>query len=137
MADRQRMLENLERAHGELHAYMSTPVETRRDKAGVIQAFEFTFELFWKVFQKLAPDEGLEAPTPRQALQAGHKMGFVSDEETPRWGQMLRDRNSTSHTYHEALADAVFQRIDAHYKSCFDLALQRLKAAARTSHGAV
>ena len=76
MADHRQALQNLERAMGELESYAALPVVNRRDKAGLIQAFEFTFELFWRTFQKLAP-EGLEAPSPREALLAGVKLHLI------------------------------------------------------------
>jgi hypothetical protein len=53
MADHLQALQNLERAMGELETYAALPIVHRRDKAGLIQAFEFTFDLFWKTFQKL------------------------------------------------------------------------------------
>lgn len=129
MADRRAMLENLECAYAELHSYLELPVATRRDMAGIIQAFELTFELFWKAFQKLAPQEGLEATTPRQALQAGRKMGLIEANDEPHWAQMLHDRNLTSHTYIKALADEVFERIQSSYHGCFARALDAVRSA--------
>lgn len=67
MADVLTALANLERAFAELESYLALPIAHGRDKAGLIQGFEFTFELFWKTFQKLAPEAGLEASSPREA----------------------------------------------------------------------
>jgi Nucleotidyltransferase substrate binding protein like len=80
MADLALALANLERAFAEFESYLELPVTHQRDKAGLIQGFEFTFELFWKTFQKLAPDAGLEASSPREALMAGARpaRGFRS-----------------------------------------------------------
>ena len=127
MAEHAAALANLERAHGEFVAYLAFPVENRRDKAGVIQAFEFTFELFWKLFQKLAPDSGLEARTPREALQVGVKLRLIPDEDAPHWSLMLRDRNVTSHLYRADLADEVFTRVRDDYARCFAESLNRLR----------
>jgi len=128
MADIKTALDNLVKAHGRLHEFAALPVATNRDKAGIIQAFEFTFERFWKTFQKLAPDAGLTAETPRQALQAGSRMGFIPAEHASVWAQMLADRNLTSHTYCDDLAESVFSRIVGDYLPCFDEALRRLRA---------
>ena len=93
MADVPAALGNLERAFAELESYVALPVRNQRDKAGLIQGFEFTFELFWKTFQKLAPEAGLDASSPREALIAGVKLHVITAEESPHWSQMLRDRN--------------------------------------------
>ena len=130
MADVRAALENLARAHARLVEFTASPVSTERDKAGVIQAFESTFERFWKVFQKLAPEAGLPADSPRQALQAGARMGYVPHDHQDAWARMLADRNLTSHTYHQDVANAVFDRIVGEYLSCFDDALRRLQSRA-------
>ncbi|MFN2377547.1 MAG: HI0074 family nucleotidyltransferase substrate-binding subunit [Candidatus Binatia bacterium] len=127
MADRTRALENLERAMAELESYAALPVTNRRDKAGLIQAFEFTFELFWKTFQKIAPDSGLEAVSPREALIAGLKLHLITDEEAGTWSQMLRDRNLSSHTYNAALADEIVERLLGSYLACFRATIERTR----------
>jgi nucleotidyltransferase substrate binding protein (TIGR01987 family) len=123
MADMGVSLENLARAHARLVEFAASPVSTERDKAGIVQAFEFTFERFWKVFQKLAPEAGLPADSPRQALQAEARMGYIPQEHQDAWARMLADRNLTTHTYREELANAVFERIVGEY-------LQRLRSGA-------
>jgi nucleotidyltransferase substrate binding protein (TIGR01987 family) len=129
MADLPVALANLERAFSELESYLALPVAHARDKAGLIQGFEFTFELFWKTFQKLAPDAGLEASSPREALAAGAKLHLISVAEGPYWAQMLRDRNLTSHTYNANVADEIIGRLTNDYVQCFRSTLGRLRAA--------
>jgi nucleotidyltransferase substrate binding protein (TIGR01987 family) len=130
MADLPAALSNLERAFAELESYVALPVNNQRDKAGLIQGFEFTFELFWKTFQKLAPEAGLEASSPREALMAGVGLHFITAEEGPHWSQMLRDRNLTSHTYNAAVADQILERLLRDYLPAFRAALARLRSAA-------
>jgi nucleotidyltransferase substrate binding protein (TIGR01987 family) len=131
MADVSLALGNLERACAELESYLALPVAHARDKAGLIQGFEFTFELFWKTFQKLAPDAGLDASSPREALMAGVALHLIAAEESPHWAQMLRDRNLTSHTYNAHVADEIIARLLGEYAACFRQALVRI----RTSQG--
>jgi nucleotidyltransferase substrate binding protein (TIGR01987 family) len=126
MADVAAVLANLERAFSELESYLALPVTNARDKAGLIQGFEFTFELFWKTFQKLAPDAGLEASSPREALMAGVSLHLIAAEESAHWSQMLRDRNLTSHTYNASVADEIIERLVHDYAPCFRNALARL-----------
>lgn len=128
MADHTKALQNLERAMTELESYVALPIVHRRDKAGLIQAFEFTFELFWKTFQKLAPESGLEAASPREALIAGRKLHLIAGEEQDTWSQMLRDRNLSSHTYNASLADEIVDRLLRDYLPCFRATLLRTRA---------
>ena len=77
-----------------------------------IQRFEFSFELAWKAISRFARDEGLEAPSPKQALRTAFRFGWI--EEDPGWLRMLDDRNRTTHTYHEATAEEIYARLPEH-----------------------
>jgi nucleotidyltransferase substrate binding protein (TIGR01987 family) len=127
MADAVAHLVNLQRALSELEDFAAMPVSNRRDKAGLIQAFEFTFELFWKTFQKLAPDAGLQALSPREALLAGVALRLVAVAEQGSWSRMLRDRNLSSHTYNAELADEIVDRLLSEYLSCFRASRSRIR----------
>lgn len=129
MADLPAALSNLERAFSEFEGYLALPVTNQRDKAGLIQGFEFTFEIFWKTFQKLAPDAGLDASSPREALMAGAQLHLIAPEEASHWSQMLRDRNLTSHTYNASVADEILERLSKDYVVCFRASLARLRAS--------
>ena len=108
-----RSLENAEAALRQLIAFLAVPVVSDRDRAGVIQAFEFTFEAMWKLLKHIAEAEGLAAESPKRALISAFKMGIVKDETL--WLDMLRDRNLTSHVYHLDVADRIFAAIRDHY----------------------
>jgi nucleotidyltransferase substrate binding protein (TIGR01987 family) len=127
MADLSAALSNLERGFSEFEFYVALPVTHRRDKAGLIQGFEFTFELFWKAFQKLAPDAGLKASSPREALMAGAKLHLITLDEAPHWSRMLLDRNLTSHTYSAEVADEIIGRLLLDSVPCFRAALGRVR----------
>ena len=130
MADLSAALANVERAFSELEGYLQLPVTHQRDKAGLIQGFEFTFEVFWKTFQKLAPAAGLEASSPRESLIAAARLHLISPDEAPHWSQMLRDRNLTSHTYNASIANDIVERLTRDYVGCFRVTLQRLRQPA-------
>ena len=78
-----------------------------------IQRFEFTIELFWKTFRHLLTLEGRESFSPRECLKAAYQLGWIHDEAA--WLGMLKDRNQTSHTYNEALAEQIVARIRIHF----------------------
>jgi nucleotidyltransferase substrate binding protein (TIGR01987 family) len=102
-------------------------VVSDRDRAGVIQAFEFTFEAVWKLLKHLAEGEGLTAESPKRALISAFKMGVVKDETL--WLEMLRDRNLTSHTYHLGVADRIFSAIRDHYVAALEQTVQLARTA--------
>jgi nucleotidyltransferase substrate binding protein (TIGR01987 family) len=78
-----------------------------------IQRFEFCVELAWKSLAKvLERDHAIMVASPKSAVQAAYQVGMIDDE--PAWVAMLRDRNLTSHTYREALAREIHQRLPDH-----------------------
>lgn len=77
----------------------------RRD--GAIQRFEYTFELAWKMMQRVLKQQGVEAGSPKQVFRAALKIGLIDDLD--QWFSFLEKRNLTVHTYNEDTADEVFE----------------------------
>ena len=120
-------IDNLEKAVAELFKYVQEPIESPRDQAGVIQGFEFNFELFWKTFKKIAEGEGLQIGGPKSALKAALQMGLIQPEKETTWLTMLDDRNLASHIYHQEISSEICQRIQKSYLKEFEATLHRLK----------
>ena len=72
----------------------------------VIQRFEFTHELSWKMLKLKLEAEGLPVRTPRETVQEALQAGLIEDGNL--WTDMQKKRNLTSHTYHEKRADDVY-----------------------------
>ena len=75
-------------------------------RTGVIGQFNLTIELAWKALQevlKLHGAAGAETGSPREILQLGYKLGFVSDASV--WLLMLKKRNTSVHIYNEEEID--------------------------------
>ena len=111
-----------------LENFLQEPIQTERDQAGVIQAFEFTFEQFWKCLQKISYFEGIEIASPRQALKIGIKLEFLDLKDEKLWLKMLEDRNLTSHTYREDYALRISQDIKDIHVKLFKKALEKIVA---------
>ena len=95
---------------------------------GMIQRFEFTIELFWKMLKSRLAVKGLEKNLPLDVLKESFSAGWLQGDEQD-WVRMWKDRNLTSHTYQESLAIEIAARIPQHYKilqSSFDT-LSRLE----------
>lgn len=104
--------------------YRETPSSTVRD--GVIQRFEFTFELAWKTMREYLLDQGYsEINSPRATLKQAFVEGMISDEA---WLAMLTDRNLTSHVYDDDTAAQIFDHIQGQYLSLFDGLIKYLKS---------
>ncbi len=87
---------------------------------GSIQRFEFSFELAWKLIKKLLLDiEGIEALSPKKTLQFAFKLGWVENEQA--WLAMLNDRNLTSHTYREEVAQEIYSHFPQHLSNMQNL----------------
>ena len=75
-------------------------------RTGIIGQFNLTFELAWRALQETLKLHGVEEAatgSPREILQLGYKVGFVSDSSV--WLLMLKKRNTSVHIYNEDEAD--------------------------------
>ena len=79
------------------------------EKAGVIQFFEITFELSWKLMKDYLSYIGYEVKSPREAVKQSFGIELIENGE--RWLEALADRNLTVHTYDETRADEIYKRI--------------------------
>lgn len=93
---------------------------------GLIQRFEFTFELTWKTLKVCFEDEGLIGiNSPKSILREAFSTGLIEDDEL--WLEILNDRNSTSHIYSERLAVEICNRIIDKYTDAFDRLILKIK----------
>lgn len=84
------------------------------EKQGVIQAFEFTWELAWNVLKDYLNWQGeTEITGARDAVREAFNRGLI--EEGQAWMAMLQDRNRTSHTYNESTMKEILASIEAQY----------------------
>ncbi len=80
----------------------------------VIQRFEFTYELSWKLLKAYFSYSGIaEVRSPREAFKEAFSMGLINDGTV--WIDMLNDRNLTSHTYNQMEAKAIYNKIKSKY----------------------
>ena len=84
------------------------------EKQGVIQAFEYTYELSWNLMRDYLKWQGFSHLTgSRDVTREAFSSGLISDGET--WMRMLQDRNLTSHSYNEETANAILANIQSYY----------------------
>ena len=78
---------------------------TEQEQAGAIQAFEYCFELSWKIMKRLLEVRGKVANSPKEAFRMAALEDFIKDPEL--WFDFLKKRNLTVHTYEEEEAREV------------------------------
>lgn len=95
------------------------------EKDGVIQRFEFTFEILWKTIKLFLKHQGVDVKTPRECLKEAFRIGIIDDEEN--FLDMLEDRNVTTHLYDKEESEQIFIRIKNNYILSFENVLDKLK----------
>jgi nucleotidyltransferase substrate binding protein (TIGR01987 family) len=77
-----------------------------------IQRFEYTYEVSWKALKAYLRDvEGLACASPNQCFREALRVGLASAPDADSLLQMTADRNLTAHTYVEAIAERIHQRL--------------------------
>ena len=119
---------NFSRAYSLLREALETEVEelNQLEREGVIQRFEYTFELAWQLLKDRMETDGLviSPVTPRNVIREAVSAGMVNEGGT--WVDMLIDRNKMAHTYNFATFESVIQNIRGRYLSILNDLYQRL-----------
>lgn len=89
------------------------------ENQGLIQAFEFTFELCWKTLQDLFIEEkGFEkGPGPNVIIALAQKDGYIQGED--QWEEIKEARKRTAHAYDEQMAEAIAALIISQFHGMF------------------
>lgn len=112
--------EKFKKAFAALEAIYTKPVqEDRVNIDATIQRFEFTFELAWKFLKDYFWEQGVELNYPKEIIKEAFASHLIDNEEI--WIKMLKDRQMTSHTYDEKLADEIYIRIRSYVPELHNL----------------
>jgi nucleotidyltransferase substrate binding protein (TIGR01987 family) len=109
---------NYQKALGQLEKFIEKGDLNQLEEQGLVQAFEYTYELAWNVmkdyFTYEQADENVTGS--RDAIRLAFKRGLVVDGEN--WMDMIVSRVKSSHTYNEDTANEIVAKI---LNSYFDL----------------
>ena len=76
---------------------------------GLIQRFEYTHELAWKVMKDYAEYQGYtDVRGSRDAIRKALEMNLIDDR---RWMETIEDRNLTVHNYDNEVAAEIYENI--------------------------
>lgn len=118
----QNALQRLKEAAVELEK--SNASDVVRD--GLIQRFEFTYELAWKTTKEYLQDQGIvDKNSPKAVIKEAYAQKLILNEKN--WLLMLNDRNMTLHVYKEEMSKEIAERITKCYIKELDDLLNKLE----------
>jgi nucleotidyltransferase substrate binding protein (TIGR01987 family) len=80
------------------------------ERQGIIQAFEYTHELAWKVMQDFFIYQGnTQIRGSKDATRQAFSVDLIADGDN--WMKMINNRNLTSHTYNEEVSEEIYKNI--------------------------
>lgn len=82
-------------------------------QSGLVQTYEYTFELAWKTLKDYLTLEGFEVRSPRETIRQGFQSGYIMNGED--WLQALADRNLTTYIYDDEIIARVLSGIFERY----------------------
>lgn len=86
------------------------------EKEGLIQRFEYTFELAWKTLKDYLEAQEVKVSFPREVIKSAFHYGLIEDGDT--WMDMLEKRNLMAHTYDEERFKLAIEKIkDSYYEA--------------------
>lgn len=87
-------------------------------KEGLIQRFEYTYEMAWNVMKDYALYQGnSEIGGSRDAIMYAFSSNLITNGDM--WMGMIKSRIKTSHTYNEETVQEIYLKIINEYHSAF------------------
>lgn len=116
----QRLL-NFDKALSELEEAVNLASKrklTKLEEQGLIQAFEYNYELAWNSLKDFYQAQGdVDIQGSRDTFRLAFKRGLIEDGKL--WMEMIQSRILTSHTYNESTAAIVADKILHAYYPAF------------------
>ena len=116
--------ENFDKSYKLLNKYAKQPITTELERAGIIQFFEMTFELAWKVLKDYLEAQEYLVKSPRETVKQAFQIGLIDNGHV--WMDALSNRNLTTHTYDEELANKMTNEIITMYLPELDKMYEKL-----------
>ena len=92
---------------------------TELEQQGLIQSFEFTHELSWKLLKDFLAYQGVSGIVgSRDAVRSAYNQSLISNADV--WMEMIESRNLTSYTYNDETARDIVRKICQDYEPLFE-----------------
>lgn len=103
-----------------VHLELTVKKENLNDieKAGLIQFFEVSFELAWKLMKDYLTAEGYSVKSPRESIKEAFNYELIDNGSL--WLEALEKRNLAAHTYDEQILEELQELIINKYFPIMD-----------------
>ena len=109
---------NYKKAVGQLTEFIEKGELNKFEEQGLIQCFEYTYELAWNVMRDYLEYQGFVKMTgSRDAIRFAFNNNLIEDGEN--WIKMVDDRIKSVHTYNQETADNIEEKIYSIYFQLF------------------
>lgn len=103
-------LNNYKKAFFQISKFIEKGELNELEKQGLIQAFEYTYELAWNVIKDYFEDQGeTNVSGSKDAFRLAFKRGIIDNGDV--WMDMIKSRALTTHTYNENIANEIVSNI--------------------------
>ena len=110
---------NFSKALSQLRKFIAKGELNELEEQGLIQAFEYTFELAWNSIKDYFETQGeTNINGSRDAFRLAFRRGIIEEGEI--WMDMIKSRTLTSHTYNEDIARQIACDISEKYYPAFE-----------------
>ena len=109
---------NYQKALVQLTKFIKKGELSELEEQGIIKAFEYTYELGWKVIKDYYEEQGeVSIQGSRDALRLAFQRGLITDGDN--WMNMIKSRIASVHTYNLEVAQQINQDIHDIYFQLF------------------
>jgi nucleotidyltransferase substrate binding protein (TIGR01987 family) len=122
-------LQNLNKAFKRLEEACDQEEYNELEVAGLVQTYEFTFELCWKTLKDKLTFEGYAVNSPRETINKAFEMELLTDVD--EWLEALESRNLFSHTYEHDIAQQAIALIKDKFEPMLRACVEKLNELAK------
>ena len=109
---------NYQKALRQLERFLKETDLNDMEEQGLIQAFEYTYELSWNTIKDYLAYQGItDVIGSRDAFRIAYNRGLILEGNI--WMSMIESRIKSSHTYNEEIAKEILKEIREQYFKLF------------------
>ena len=118
---------NYQKALVQLTKFIEKGELSELEEQGIIKAFEYTYELAWKVIKDYYEEQGeVSIQGSRDALRLAFQRGLITDGDN--WMKMIKSRIASVHTYNLEVAQQINQDIHDIYFQLFSELKEKMES---------